>query len=165
MRSGCTSTSTRRWTSKLLAYALRRVWQFVPTLLGVVILVFFLFNWVGGDPAYMLAGKIANPEHIENIRRQLGVDQPCYVQLWIFVKQILTGDFGTSWATNEKISAIFATRVGPSVTVLLPMLVISTVISMAAAMVVAYRRGTLTDRAVMVACTVGQSISILVYII
>ena len=149
----------------MTTYILRRLWQFVPTLLGVVLLVFFLFNWVGGDPAYMLAGKIANPEHIENIRRQIGVDQPYYIQLWIFVKQIATGDFGASWATNEKISAIFATRVGPSVTVLLPMLVISTLIAMAAAMLVAYRRGTLTDRSVMVGCTVGQSISILVYII
>jgi peptide/nickel transport system permease protein len=147
------------------AYVLRRVLQFVPTLLGVVLLVFILFNVVGGDPAYMLAGKISNPEQIENIRRQLGIDQPYYVQLWIFIKQILTGDFGASWATNEKISSIFATRLGPSLTVLVPMMIIGTVLSMAAAMLVAYLRGSLTDRAIMVACTVGQSISILVYII
>lgn len=149
----------------MLAYLIRRLWQFIPTLLGVVLLVFILFNWVGGDPAYLLAGKISNPEHIENIRRQLGVDQPYYVQLWIFIKQIATGDFGASWSTNETISNIFATRVGPSLTVLVPMLVISTLLAMAAAMVVAYLRGTLTDRAIMIACTVGQSVSILVYII
>ena len=149
----------------MLAYIIRRVWQFVPTLLGVVLLVFILFNWVGGDPAYLLAGKISNPEHIENIRRQLGVDRPYYVQLWIFMKQIVTGDFGASWATNEKIADIFATRVGPSLTVLVPMLIISTLLSMAAAMLVAYLRGTLMDRTIMIACTVGQSISILVYII
>jgi peptide/nickel transport system permease protein len=147
------------------AYILRRLLQFVPTLLGVVLLVFLLFNLVGGDPAYLLAGKITNPEQIENIRRQLGIDQPYYVQLWIFLKQIATGDFGVSWATNERISAIFATRLGPSLTVLVPMLVIGTVLSMAAAMLVAYMRGSLTDRAIMVACTVGQSVSILVYII
>jgi peptide/nickel transport system permease protein len=147
------------------AYIFRRVLQFVPTLLGVVLLVFFLFNMVGGDPAYLLAGKITNPEQIENIRRQLGIDQPYYVQLWIFLKQIATGDFGVSWATNEKVSAIFATRLGPSLTVLVPMLVIGTALSMAAAMLVAYKRGTLTDRAIMIACTVGQSVSILVYII
>ena len=149
----------------MLAYVIRRLWQFVPTLLGVVLLVFILFNWVGGDPAYLLAGKISNPEQIENIRRQLGVDQPYYVQLGIFIQQIATGDFGASWSTNEKISSIFATRVGPSLTVLVPMLVISTLLAMAAAMVVAYLRGTLTDRAIMITCTVGQSISILVYII
>ncbi len=149
----------------MAAYLLRRVLQFVPTLLGVVLLVFLLFNVVGGDPAYMLAGKISNPEQIENIRRQLGIDRPYYVQLWIFLEQIVTGDFGVSWSTNEKVSAIFATRLGPSLTVLVPMIVIGTALSMAAAMLVAYLRGSLTDRAIMISCTVGQSISILVYII
>ena len=149
----------------MFPYLLRRLWQFIPTLLGVVLLVFILFNWVGGDPAYLLAGKISNPEHIENIRRQLGIDQPYYVQLWIFIQQIVTGDFGTSWSTNEPISNIFATRIGPSLTVLVPMLVISTLLAMVAAMVVAYVRGSFTDRAIMIGCTVGQSVSILVYII
>jgi peptide/nickel transport system permease protein len=149
----------------MLAYVVRRLAQFVPTLLGVILLVFVLFNWIGGDPAYLLAGRMPNPEQIENIRRQLGIDQPWYVQLWIFVKQVATGDFGASWATNERVSAIFATRLAPSLTVLLPMLVISTLAAMAAAMLVSYVRGSLTDRAVMIGCTVGQSISILVYIL
>ena len=149
----------------MTAYIIRRLWQFVPTLLGVVLLVFVLFNWIGGDPAYLLAGKMSNPEQIENVRKQLGVDRAYHVQLGIFITQIVTGDFGASWATNEKVSAIFATRLGPSLTVLVPMLILSTLLSMAMAMVVAYRRGSLTDRAIMIACTVGQSISILVYII
>jgi peptide/nickel transport system permease protein len=149
----------------LSSYLTRRLWQFIPTLLGVVLLVFFLFNWVGGDPAYILAGKIASPELIENIRRSLGVDQPYWMQLWIFVKQVATADFGVSWSTNERVSQIFATRLGPSLTVLLPLLVISTVIALGAAMLVAYYRGSLTDRSIMVACTVGQSVSVLVYIL
>ena len=149
----------------MAAYTLRRLWQFVPTLAGVILLVFFLFNWIGGDPAYLLAGKIPNPETVANIRKQLGVDEPYTVQLWIFVKQALHGDFGVSWSTNERVADIFATRLGPSLTVLVPLLLISTILSMAAAMLVAYVRGSLTDRAVMIACTVAQSISILVYIL
>src|SRR5918994_4473153 len=149
----------------MTAYIVRRLWQFIPTLLGVVLLVFLLFNWVGGDPAYMLAGKIPNPERIEAIRQGLGVDQPYWVQLWIFIQQIATGDFGASWSTNERVSQIFATRLGPSLTVLLPLLLISTILALGAAMLVAYLRGSLTDRAIMVACTVGQSVSILVYIL
>jgi peptide/nickel transport system permease protein len=148
-----------------LKYLARRLWQFIPTLLGVVLLVFFLFNWVGGDPAYILAGKITSPARIEEIRRGLGIDQPYWVQLWIFIQQIAVGDFGSSWSTNERVSQIFATRLGPSLTVLIPLLVISTVLALAAAMLVAYYRGSLTDRAIMIACTVGQSISILVYIL
>ena len=149
----------------MTAYIIRRLWQMVPTLLGVVLLVFFLFNWVGGDPAYVLAGKISNQEQIDNIRRQLGVDQPYWVQLWIFVKQILTGDFGASWSTNERISSIILTRLPASLTVLIPLTILDAVIAIGLALAVAYVRGSLTDRMVMILCTVGLSISILVYII
>src|ERR1043165_4737042 len=125
----------------MTAYLVRRLWQAIPTLAGVVLLVFFLFNWGGGDPAYLLAGKISNPEQIENIRRQLGVDQPYWVQLWIFIKQVLTGDFGASWSTNERVSSILETRLGPSLTVGVPLLVLQTLISLALAMAIAYVRG------------------------
>ena len=149
----------------MTAYIIRRLWQMIPTLLGVILLVFILFNWVGGDPAYVLAGKISSAEQIENIRRQLGVDQPYIVQLGIFIKQVLTADFGASWSTNEAVSHIMATRLGPSLTVLVPLLIISTLVAIGLALGVAYVRGSLTDRAVMIVCTVGLSISILVYII
>ena len=149
----------------MFAYILRRLWQMLPTMLGVVLLVFILFNWVGGDPAYILAGKMSNPEQIANIRAQLGIDQPAYIQLWIFVKQIVTFDFGTSWSTGESVSSVIGTRLGPSLTVLIPLTILETIIAIALALAVAYVRGSLTDRMVMVICTVGMSISILVYII
>jgi peptide/nickel transport system permease protein len=149
----------------MFAYILRRLWQMLPTMLGVVLLVFFLFNWVGGDPAYILAGKMANAESIANIRHQLGVDQPYYVQLWIFIKQIVSFDFGQSWATGEAVSHIITTRLGPSLTVLIPLTLLETVLGIALALAVAFVRGSLTDRAVMICCTIGMSISILVYII
>lgn len=149
----------------MFAYILRRLWQMLPTMLGVVLLVFVLFNWVGGDPAYVLAGKMANADAIANIRHQLGVDRPYYVQLGIFIGQIVSFDFGQSWATGETVSHILATRLGPSLTVLIPLTVLETAIGIALALAVAFVRGSLTDRAVMVACTVGMSISILVYII
>jgi peptide/nickel transport system permease protein len=149
----------------MFAYILRRLWQMLPTMAGVVVLVFVLFNWVGGDPAYLLAGKMANAEAIANIRRQLGMDEPYYVQLWIFVKQIASFDFGNAWSTGEPVAHIIASRLGPSLTVLVPLTILETFFGIALALAIAFVRGSLTDRAVMVACTVGMSISILVYII
>jgi peptide/nickel transport system permease protein len=149
----------------MLAYIARRLWQMIPTMLGVMLLVFLLFNWVAGDPAYILAGKISNPEQIANIRRQLGIDEPVYIQLWIFLKQVVSFDFGASWSTGESVSRILATRLGPSLTLLIPLIILETVIAVALALAVAHVRGSLTDRAVMIVCTVGMSISILVYII
>ena len=149
----------------MTAYIIRRLWQMIPTLLGVVLLIFVLFNWVGGDPAQVLAGKISNPEQIENIRKQLGVDQPSWKQLLIFCQQIATGDFGRSWSTNEEVSRIFATRIGPTLTIMFPILLLETTLGILFALGVAYVRGSLTDRAIMITCTFAMSISFLVYII
>ena len=149
----------------MASYLIRRLWQMIPTLLGVLLLVFALFNWVGGDPAYILAGKIANPEQIANIRRQLGLDEPYYFQFWIFIKQIVTLDFGHSWSTGEPVMHIMATRLGPSLTILVPLVVLETAFAIGLALAVAYVRGSLTDRLIMMICTIGMSISILVYII
>jgi peptide/nickel transport system permease protein len=146
-------------------YFLRRLLQIVPTLAGVIALVFILFNWVGGDPALVLAGKVPDPAQIENIRRQLGIDQPWWVQLWIFVQQVFTFDFGRSWSTNQLVSEILLTRIGPTLTIMVPMLLLETAFAMTLALLVAYLRGSLTDRAVMIVTTVAMSISFLVYII
>ncbi len=149
----------------MTAYVIRRLWQMIPTILGVILLIFFLFNWIGGDPAQVLAGKISNPEQIANIRKQLGVDQPFWYQLWVFIQQVFTFDFGRSWSTNEEVSRILVTRVGPTLTIMLPVVFIETTLAVLFAIMVAYVRGTLTDRAIMIVCTVAMSISFLVYII
>lgn len=182
------------------AYILRRIGQMVPTLAGVMLLIFVLFNAVGGDPALVLAGKITNKEQIENIRKQLGVDQPWYVQMGYFGFEVATGFTCTwrsftdkseppksdpkadpkavpkatppsgcqavrSWATNEEVPKILATRIGPTLSIMIPVLVLETIIAIFLAIGVAYVRGTLTDRMIMMICTVAMSISFLVYII
>ena len=147
------------------AYLLRRLWQMVPTLGGVIALVFILFNWVGGDPALILAGKVPDPAQIENIRRQLGIDQPWWVQLWIFVPQVFTFDFGRSWSTNQLVSDVILSRLGPTLTIMVPMLLLETALAITLALLVAWVRGSLTDRVVMIVTTVAMSISFLVYII
>ena len=149
----------------MTAYVIRRIWQMIPTILGVILLIFILFNWVGGDPAQVLAGKISNPQQIENIRHQLGVDRPYWYQLWVFVEQVFTFDFGRSWSTNELVSHIILTRVGPTLTVMLPCLAITSALAVLFAVMVAYVRGTMTDRGIMIICTVAMSVSFLVYII
>lgn len=149
----------------MLAYLLRRLWQMIPTLAGVVLLVFFLFKYFGGDPAEVLGGQNASAEQIAAIRKQLGLDEPVWVQLWIFVKQIVTFDWGKSWATNEAISHLFADRLPNTLTVMIPILVLDVLLALPIAMWVAYRRGSLTDRTIMVATTIALSISFLVYVI
>ena len=137
----------------------------VPTLLGVILLIFSLFHFFGGDPAEIMAGMSATPEQIASIRTQLGLDRPVWEQIWIFVQQIFTFDWGKSWATNEAISNLFATRLPATLTIMVPILILEVVLSIVAGLAVAYVRGSLTDRVIMVITTVALSVSFLVYII
>ena len=149
----------------MAAYLIRRLWQMVPTLAGVVLLVFFLFKAFGGDPAEILGGLSASPEQIEAIRQQLGLDKPWWTQLGIFLKQIVSFDWGRSWATNESVANLFATRLPATLTVMVPILILDTLLAIPIALLVAYLRGSLTDRTIMVATTIALSISFLVYVI
>src|SRR6476469_4654144 len=149
----------------MLSFISRRVLQMIPTLAGVILLVFLLFKYFGGDPAEILGGMQASPRQVESIRNQLGLNRPVWEQLWIFVRQVATFDWGQSWATKESVSHIFATRLPATLTVMIPILLLEVGLAIVCGMAVAYVRGSLTDRAVMVISTVALSISFLVYVI
>ncbi len=149
----------------MAAYLIRRLWQMIPTLIGVVLLVFFLFKYFGGDPAEILGGLNASPEQIQAIRDQLGLNQPVWEQLAIFFKQIVTFEWGKSWATNESVANLFMTRLPATLTVMIPILLLDVLLAIPFAMAVAAVRGSLTDRSLMVVTTVALSISFLVYVI
>jgi peptide/nickel transport system permease protein len=149
----------------MAAYLIRRLWQMVPTLFGVVLLVFLLFKGFGGDPAEILGGLNATPQQIDAIREQLGLNKPLWVQFGIFLKQIVSFDWGRSWATNEAVANLFATRLPATLTVMAPILVLDALLAIPFAIAVAYVRGSLTDRTIMVITTVALSISFLVYVI
>jgi peptide/nickel transport system permease protein len=149
----------------MAAYLIRRLWQMVPTMIGVVLLVFLLFKGFGGDPAEILAGLNATQQQVDAIRQQLGLNEPWWVQLWINIKQIVTFEWGRSWATNESVASIFRTRLPNTLTVMLPILILDALLALPIAMWVAYRRGSLADRTIMVITTVALSVSFLVYII
>ena len=87
------------------------------------------------------------------------------MQFGIFLKQIVTFDWGRSWATNEAVSNLFATRLPATLTVMVPILILDAVLAIPFAIAVAYVRGSLTDRSIMIITTVALSISFLVYVI
>ena len=149
----------------MLSYFLRRTLQTIPTLAGVILLVFFLFKAFGGDPAEILGGLQATPEQIESIRNELGLNEPIGVQLWLFVTKVVSFDWGSSWATREPVVEIFRSRLPATLTVMIPILLLEVVLAVVAGLAVARVRGTLTDRLVMLISTVAMSISFLVYII
>ena len=108
---------------------LRRLWQMVPTLLGVVLLVFFLFKFFGGDPAEILGGLNATPAQIESIRSQLGLNKPWWTSCGIFVQQIGQLRLGPQLGHQRIGGAAFATRLPATLTMMLPILVLDTLLA------------------------------------
>lgn len=146
-------------------YILRRLGQMIPTLFGVLVLVFVLFSAFGSDPALILAGLGARADQIAAIRHQLRLDQPLYVQFLHFLGEVVRFDWGRSWATNELVSHIFLTRLPATLTVMIPIIALQTLLAIPLGLGVAYVRGSLTDRMAMAVTTVALSISFLVYVL
>ena len=87
-----------------------RLAQIVPTFLLIGIVVFVLARLLPGDPVSALLGDRATDEAVARLTRQMGLDQPIWVQFAFFVENVLKGDFGTSIAFRVPVTALIAER-------------------------------------------------------
>ena len=147
------------------AYILRRLLQAIPTLIGVTLIVFLLFNVVADNPARTKLGPKATPEAIEALSKELGTDQPYHVQYWQFLKEAMRFDFGESWKTDRSVNEMLLEGVGPSISVTLPAFLMATIIAVTLALFCAFYRDSFADRTAVILSVAGMSISSLAYII
>ncbi len=87
----------------MIGFVVQRLVAAVPTLIGVLTLVFVIVRIVPGDPALVILGDQATPEAIAALRARLGLDRPLHEQYLDFLLASLTGDFGTSLVTGRPI--------------------------------------------------------------
>ncbi len=149
----------------MLSYIIRRIIQAIPTLFGVTLVTFIVFNVVGGDPVYQMVGKGAGQKEIDALRRELGLDRPLYQQYFFYLKQITTFDFGRSYATKQKISQMIKEGMGPSLSLAVPAFFFGSILGIIISLLVALYRGKLFDRLTVVLSVAGMSVSVLAYII
>src|SRR5687767_2096137 len=100
----------------MAVYIVRKILNTIPIIFGVALLIFFLFNLVGGDPTYQMVGRHGNARQIEEVRKEYGFDQPKVIQFARYLGQIATFDFGRSFATKQKINDMILAGIGPSLT-------------------------------------------------
>lgn len=149
----------------LSSYVLRRLLYSIPTLIGVTFLVFVIFNLIAGDPTAVLLGERATVQQMADLRHQLGLDRPLYIQYWDILQSMFTFDFGRSWVSHQLIATMIKKGGLVSLTLSVPGFVISTVLSVLIALVAAFFRGRLIDKGLVVACVMLKSISALTYIL
>jgi len=80
----------------MLRYILKRLGYFIPTIIGVSILVFMLMRLIPGDPIEIILGQHASPEVQELAKHQLGLDKPIYIQFFFWFRNMLVGNWGRS---------------------------------------------------------------------
>ncbi len=146
-------------------FLLRRLLHAIPILLGVTLLLFVLFHWVGGNPVYRMLGKNANPAEIARMTHQLGLDKPLWHQYLDYAGGLLRWDFGRSWETRQRVSEMILDGLAPSLSLAIPAFILSALVSLAAALIAALYRNRWPDRLLVVVAVSGMSLSMLAFII
>ena len=142
----------------MTAYILRRLVLLIPVILVVGIVVFALVHLTPGDPAAVILGDSATPEAIENLREQLGLNDPLPVQFLHWFGNVLTGDFGESIFMGKPVTTAMAERVQPTVLLTVYALIVQIAIGVPAGVISAVRHNSIIDRIVTVLAISGAAI-------
>lgn len=121
-------------------YVLTRVGLMVPTLFGVTLITFVMTYLLPGNPALVKAGPLATPEHIAEMERRMGLDQPVHVQYWRYLRGVLRGDLGESATTGRAVTRDFFQRVPATLELTLASLLVAVVAGVPLGVVAALRR-------------------------
>jgi peptide/nickel transport system permease protein len=136
-------------------YVLRRLAQAIPVVLGIVIVTFFLLRLIPGDPAMTLLGNRGTPAQIEALRERWGLDQPIWVQFWLFLKQLAHGDTGRSLFYDVPSRELIVSRIPVTASLVAVATLFSIVITVPLATIAAIRKDKPADHVIRVVPLVG----------
>ncbi|MFC4167986.1 ABC transporter permease [Teichococcus aestuarii] len=144
----------------MLRHVFQRLLMTVPVMFGVLLIGFLLMQVVPTDPAIVRAGPTATAELVQEIRRELGLDQPLYVQFGIYLWRLLQGDLGVSIINNVAVTQELGGTIGPTLELMFASLFWSIPIGIALGTVAAYWRGSVLDRFVTALSVAGGSVPV-----
>ncbi len=146
----------------MIGFVVRRIFSTIPVLGMVALLVFLMLRLTPGDPAAILAGDNGTPQHIEEIRAALGLNEPIHKQFIIYIYDILRGDLGESYFFKRQVTELIGQRVGATVSLAVMTLIITLLVSLPLGVIAAYRRGSWIDQFVMGFSVLGFSVPVFV---
>ncbi|WP_095590649.1 ABC transporter permease [Actibacterium ureilyticum] len=142
----------------MTGYILKRLLSAVPVLIGITVIVFLIMALIPGDPATAILGSYATPENVAKLNRDLGLDKPLVQQYFIWLGNMLQGDFGTSFALNRPVLDEVLERFGATLVLAGTAFVLCAVLGVAAGVVSAANQYGLADKAITFAVLLGISI-------
>jgi len=154
----------------MYSYILRKLLYNIPVYLGIVLIVMGALRI--NDPVWAYLGKTkgkADAEHRHKaMSHEMGLDKPFVVQYGLFLKQVVTLDFGDTYSWDrqtEKVGEMLGRAIIPTLAITIPELALTTIIAISIGLIASYFRGGYTDRTLMLLAVLGMSISYLVYVI
>ncbi len=144
----------------MFANIVRRLITVIPTLIGVVVVTFFLTRVLPGDPAIYFAGPAATPDSIAEMRKTLGLDKSLPQQFVHYVADLAHGDLGSSLATGQPVATEIASRLPASAELTLFGLIISMAIAIPLGILAAVKQGSWIDHTCRIVATAGVSLPV-----
>jgi peptide/nickel transport system permease protein len=144
----------------MLGYVLRRVVLLFPILLGLSLLVFLFVRALPGGPAIALLGERANDQSIEQINESLGLDQPLHVQYGRYLRNLASGDLGSSVRTRQPVTSELSRRFPATVELSIAAMIFAIGLGIPLGFFAAKRYGGVFDNMSLVASLLGVSIPV-----
>lgn len=144
----------------MLAYSIRRMIALIPVLIGMSLIVFAIIRAIPGDPALAILGQKATPESLEQLRRSLGLDKPWYYQYFSYVKDLLSGDLGTSIRSGAPISREIWPHLAATIELSFVAMLIAVVVGINLGILSAWKQNSAIDVISMVIALVGISMPV-----
>jgi peptide/nickel transport system permease protein len=140
------------------AYILKRLVSAVPVLLGITIIVFLIMAMIPGDPATAILGSYATPENVEKLNRDLGLDRPLVSRYFIWLGNMLQGDFGRSFSLNRPVLDEIFDRFNATLILAGVSFVMASALGILAGVVSAARQYGFADKAITFVVLIGISV-------
>lgn len=142
----------------MTGYIFKRLLAAIPVLIGLSIIVFLIMALIPGDPAQAILGNFATPENIARVNRELGLDKSLPEQYFIWIYNVLQGDFGRSYILNRPVLDEILDRFGATLILAGTALVLCSIFGILAGIVSAVRQFGWTDRLVTLVVLIGISL-------
>lgn len=136
----------------MLKYTLKRILMLIPTVIGITLFIYLIMSLVPGDPVELLLPQEATFEQKEALRAEMGLDKPVLVQYVNYMRNVVRGDFGVSWFTQQPVMAEIRSRMPYTLTLGVLSTLIATIISIPLGTLTAVKHNSLIDYVVTFLC-------------
>ncbi|MBE7492907.1 MAG: ABC transporter permease [Planctomycetes bacterium] len=144
----------------MLTYIVRRILATIPMLVGITLVSFLLLHALPGDPTAVLLGQRATEQNKQELRRQLGLDQPLHAQYGQYVGGTLRGDFGESHRTNQPVLTELKQKIPATIELALAAMFLATIVGVSLGVLAAIKPRSVFDFACLSMALVGVSMPV-----